>query len=103
MALAAGPLTPIRERGEGADGEGGSGDDQQDKGETWEGTEPLGGSAAGKLLPSSEELLPACWHALYWSLCLCLLPPCVCADGLWQKYRTHLPEITNLSSLSTLV
>lgn len=47
MALAAGPLTPIKERGDGADGEGGSGDDQQEKGETWEGTEPLGGTAAG--------------------------------------------------------
>lgn len=53
MALAAGPLTPIKERGEGADGEGGSGDDQQDKRESWEGTEPLGGTAAGKLLPIS--------------------------------------------------
>ena len=47
MALAAGPLTPIKERGEGVDGEGASGDDQQEKGETWEGTEPLGGTAAG--------------------------------------------------------
>lgn len=47
MALAAGPLTPLKDRGEGADGEGGSGDDQQDKGQTWEGTEPLGGTAAG--------------------------------------------------------
>lgn len=52
MALAAGPLTPMKERGEGADGEGGSGDDQQDKGETWEGTEPLGGIAAGRVLLS---------------------------------------------------
>lgn len=50
MALAAGPLTPIKERGEGADGEGGSGDDQQDKGEVWEGTEPLGGTASGEIL-----------------------------------------------------
>ena len=50
MALAAGPLTPMKERGEGGDqGEGGSGDDQQDKGETWEGTEPLGGTAAGTI------------------------------------------------------
>ena len=64
MALAAGPLTPIRERGEGADGEGGSGDDQQDKGETWEGTEPLGGTAAGYLLPSHAELLSAYCCAL---------------------------------------
>lgn len=47
MAMAAGPLTPLKDRGEGADGEGGSGDDQQDKGQTWEGTEPLGGTAAG--------------------------------------------------------
>lgn len=47
MALAAGPVTPIRERGEGEGQKGGSGDDQQEKGETWEGTEPLGGTAAG--------------------------------------------------------
>ena len=73
MALAAGPLTPIRERGEGADGEGGSGDDQQDKVETWEGTEPLGGTAAGKLLPTFAEVLPACRCAYHRSLWLCFL------------------------------
>ena len=52
MALAAGPLTPLKDRGDGADGEGGSGDDQQDKGQTWEGTEPLGGTAAGDFTKS---------------------------------------------------
>ena len=49
MAMAAGPMTPMKERGEGDQQEGGSGDDQQDKGDTWEGTEPLGGTAAGLL------------------------------------------------------
>lgn len=44
-------MTPMKERGEGDQQEGGSGDDQQDKGETWEGTEPLGGSAAGQHYP----------------------------------------------------
>ena len=58
MALAAGPLTPLKERGEGPDGEGGSGDDQQDRGEAWEGTEPLGGTAAGKHVYCLCPLLP---------------------------------------------
>ncbi|DBB13479.1 TPA: hypothetical protein ACH3X3_000533 [Trebouxia sp. C0006] len=47
MALAAGPVTPLRERGEGDGQDGPSGDDQQERGETWEVTEPLGGTAAG--------------------------------------------------------
>lgn len=50
MALAAGPVTPLRERGEGDGQEGPSGDDQQERGETWEVTEPLGGTAAGTAL-----------------------------------------------------
>ena len=100
MALAAGPLTPIRERGEGADGEGGSGDDQQDKGETWEGTEPLGGTTAGQLLPNFAELLPACYIGAF---CYACRLPSVCADGLWQKCRAQLPEITSLCSLSNRV
>ena len=50
MALAAGPVTPLRERGEGDGQDGPSGDDQQERGETWEVTEPLGGTAAGTAL-----------------------------------------------------
>lgn len=60
MALAAGPLTPVKERGEGADGEGGSGDDQQDKGQSWEGTEPLGGTAAGNHAPVAAYRCSLC-------------------------------------------
>lgn len=45
MAMAAGPMTPIKESGE--QGEGGSGNEQQDKEQLWEGMEPLGGAAAG--------------------------------------------------------
>ena len=74
MALAAGPLTPMKERGEGADGEGGSGDDQQDKGEVWEGTEPLGGTASG----DKSCKVASCIQMLILQLFLCL----VCLHGL---------------------
>lgn len=46
MAMAAAPMTPLKEN---AEGEGGSGSEQQDKEQLWEGMEPLGGAAAGKL------------------------------------------------------
>ena len=44
MAMAAGPMTPVKDTG---DGEGGSGNEQQEKEQAWEGMEPLGGAAAG--------------------------------------------------------
>lgn len=83
MALAAGPLTPIKERGEGADGEGGSGDDQQDKGEVWEGTEPLGGTASGDTTCKVASCIQMLTLKLFlYLLCLCL--QWLNGDGFWQ-------------------
>ena len=43
MAMAAGPMTPVKDPND-----QGEGNEQQDKEQTWEGMEPLGGAAAGK-------------------------------------------------------
>lgn len=50
MAMAAAPMTPVKETG---DQEGGPGNEQQDKEQAWEGMEPLGGAAAGQNCCSS--------------------------------------------------
>ena len=50
MAMAAAPMTPVKENG---DQEGGPGNEQQDKEQAWEGMEPLGGAAAGQKCCSS--------------------------------------------------
>ena len=45
MAMAAGPMTPIKDPNDQSEG-----GEQQDKEQAWEGMEPLGGAAAGQQL-----------------------------------------------------